>query len=76
MTVHVQEKDNHMSKPSTIEPITLRIDPACEFIGVGRSTMYKLIKEKAVDVVRFGRTTTVTVESLKRCAASKIGEAA
>lgn len=71
----MQEKDNDMSKASTIEPITLRIDNACAFIGVGRSTMYKLIKEKVVDVVHFGRTTAVTVESLKRCAASKIGEA-
>ena len=56
----------------TIEPFALRIVPASNFIGVSRSTMYKLINAKAVDVVHFGRITAVTVESLKRCVASKI----
>ena len=59
-----------------MKPIAVPIPEAARLIGVGRSTLYKLIAGKAVDVVHIGRRTLVTVASLTHCVASKTGEAA
>ncbi|KQN08663.1 hypothetical protein ASE85_16885 [Sphingobium sp. Leaf26] len=51
---------------SNVEPICLRVPDACRFIGVSRSTLYVLIADREVEVVKLGSSTLVLVESLRR----------
>jgi len=48
------------------EPITVRIPAAIRLTGIGRSKLYELIAEGALDVVKIGSSTLITVESIKR----------
>lgn len=49
-----------------VEPICLRVPDACRFIGVSRSTLYVLIADREVEVVKLGSSTLVLVDSLRR----------
>lgn len=49
-----------------IAPITVRIPAAIQMTGIGRSKLYELIAEGAIDVVKIGTATLITVESLHR----------
>ncbi len=49
-----------------ISPITVRIPTAIRMTGIGRSKLYELIAEGAIDVVKIGTSTLITVESLHR----------
>jgi len=51
---------------SKVEPICLRVPDACRFIGVSRSTLYVLIADREVEVVKLGSSTLVLVDSLRR----------
>ena len=51
---------------SKVEPICLRVLDACRFIGVSRSTLYVLIADRQVEVVKLGSSTLVLVDSLRR----------
>jgi excisionase family DNA binding protein len=46
--------------------LTVTIGTACSVSGLGPSTVWKLIKEKRLKVVRIGRRTLVTWESLRK----------
>lgn len=48
------------------EPITVRIPTAIKLTGIGRSKLYELIAEGALDVVKVGSATLITVDSIKR----------
>ena len=61
--------------PTLIEPIAIPIPQACNFIGVGRSTMYKLINTGEVETIAIGKRRLIVVESLKSLVASKTNEA-
>ena len=39
------------------EPLAVRIPEACRMIGIGRSKLYELIDEGAIEVVKLGRVT-------------------
>lgn len=39
---------------------------AAEIIGVGRSTLYRLIAEGEIDVVKLGRRTLIAQDELER----------
>lgn len=47
-----------------ITPISMRIPEACQFTGLGRSTLYLLIASNEVEVVKIGASTLVLTESL------------
>lgn len=49
-----------------VDPICLRIPDACRFIGISRSTLYLLIADREVEIVKMGSSTLVIVESLRR----------
>jgi len=51
---------------SKVDPICLRVPDACRFIGVSRSTLYLLIADRQVEVVKLGSSTLVLVDSLRR----------
>jgi excisionase family DNA binding protein len=48
-----------------IEPITLRVPDACRYIGISRSTLYVLIAEGEIEIIKLGCSTLVLTESLK-----------
>ena len=50
----------------SFEPITVRIPAAIQMTGIGRSKIYELIAEGALDVVKVGTSTLITVESIRR----------
>ena len=56
-----------------IEPITMRVPDACRFIGVSRSTLYVLIAEGEIEIVKLGCSTLVLTESLKALIAKRRG---
>lgn len=48
------------------EPLTVRIPAAVRMTGIGRSKLYELIREGAIDVVKIGSATLIPVASLHR----------
>jgi len=53
--------DSHM-----IVPISVRVATAVRMTGIGRSKLYELIQEGAIDVVKIGSATLIPVDSLQR----------
>lgn len=58
-----------------LEPLTVRIPRAIEMTGIGRSKIYELIQSGALDVVKVGRCTLVTVDSIRRLVGRRQPEA-
>lgn len=56
-----QSPESHM-----IAPISVRIAMAVRMTGIGRSKLYELIQEGAIDVVKIGSATLIPVASLHR----------
>ena len=56
-----------------IEPITMRVPEACRYIGVSRSTLYVLIADGKIEIVKLGCSTLVLTESLKALIAKRRG---
>jgi excisionase family DNA binding protein len=59
-----------------IEPISMRVPDACRYIGVSRSTLYVLIAEGEIEIVKLGCSTLVLTESLKAIIAKRRGPGA
>jgi excisionase family DNA binding protein len=59
-----------------IDPLAVPISEAANILGIGRSTLYKLLDAKELERIKIGRRSVVPVSSLKSYVASKIGEAA
>ena len=49
-----------------VEPICVRIPVAVKLTGISRSTLYELIADGEIDVVKVGRSTFIRYASLKR----------
>ena len=50
---------------AAIEPISMRIPDACRFTGISRSTLYLLIAQREVEIIKLGASTLVVTESLR-----------
>lgn len=48
-----------------IEPIAMRVPEACRYVGISRSTLYVLISQGEIEIVKLGCSTLVVTESLK-----------
>lgn len=48
------------------EPISIRIAAAVKLTGIGRSTLYEMIKAGDIETVKIGRSTFIRYASLKR----------
>ena len=46
-------------------PLSVRISDACRMTGIGRSKLYELIKDGAVDVIKVGAITLVPLSSIQ-----------
>jgi excisionase family DNA binding protein len=68
-----EQVDNRASSRDAhaIEPITMRVPDACRYIGVSRSTLYVLIAEGEIEIVKLGCSTLVLTESLKALIAQR-----
>jgi excisionase family DNA binding protein len=62
-------------EPQMTEALAVPISQAATILGIGRSTLYKLLDTKQIDRVKIGRRSVVPISSLKKFMASKIGEA-
>jgi excisionase family DNA binding protein len=51
---------------TTFEPALMKMELACRYLNVGRSKVYKLIREGKLDAVKIGKSARVTTASLKR----------
>lgn len=49
-----------------VGPISMRVNDACRYTGISRSTLYPLIAKGEVEVIKLGASTLVITESLKR----------
>ena len=48
------------------EPISVRIAVAVKLTGIGRSTLYELIKSGEIETVKIGRSTYIPYRCLKK----------
>lgn len=48
------------------EPISVRISTAVKLTGIGRSTLYELIKSGQIETVKIGRSTFIPYRCLKK----------
>ena len=60
-TEHLREQRQRQ----TIEPIVMRVPEACRYLGIGRSTLYVLIGEGEIEIVKLGSSTLVLTASLR-----------
>jgi len=58
-----------------LEPITMRVPDACRYIGISRSSLYVLIAEGEIEIVKLGCSTLVLTESLKALITKRRGQA-
>ncbi|MCJ2184812.1 helix-turn-helix domain-containing protein, partial [Novosphingobium sp. 1949] len=54
-----------------MEPLAISINETAKALGVGRSSVYALIKSGSLDAIKIGRRTLLTTESIKRLAQSR-----
>ena len=59
-----ESSDGRSSLP--LEPISVRIAMAVKLTGIGRSTLYELIKSGQLEVVKIGRSTFIPYRCLKK----------
>lgn len=57
-----------------MEPVVTSINDAAAALCLGRTSIYSLINEGKLDVVKVGRRTLVTIASIRRlvCSASEL----
>ncbi len=53
-------------EPLPTEPISVRVPMAVRLTGIGRSTLYELIKSGEIETVKIGRSTLIPYRCLKR----------
>ena len=49
-----------------MEPLATSINDAAKALGIGRTSIYELIRAERLDVFKLGRRTLVKVESVRR----------
>jgi excisionase family DNA binding protein len=67
----MRRKKQPIIRPAqVISPITVRVPQAVDMTGLSRSRIYELIKSGEIEIVKFGASTLIVVESLK-CAVNR-----
>jgi excisionase family DNA binding protein len=49
-----------------MEPLTLSVSDTARALGLGRTSIYAMIKDNRLETVKFGRRTLITSASLRR----------
>jgi excisionase family DNA binding protein len=54
-----------------MELLAISINDTAKALGIGRSSVYSLLKSGRLDAIKIGRRTLLTTESIKRLAQSR-----
>ncbi|MDT7534591.1 helix-turn-helix domain-containing protein [Sphingobium sp. SA2] len=54
-----------------MEVLAISINDTAKVLGIGRSSVYALLKSGKLDAIKIGRRTLLTTESIKRLAQSR-----
>ena len=57
-----------------MEPIAISVNGAAQVLGVGRSSIYGLLKSGRLEAIKIGRRTLLTTASINRLANGELGE--
>lgn len=49
-----------------MEPLVISINETAKALGIGRSSVYALIKSGSLDAIKIGTRTLLTTESIRR----------
>ncbi|TRD11112.1 helix-turn-helix domain-containing protein [Erythrobacter insulae] len=49
-----------------MEQLTVSVSAAAKALGLGRTTVYALIKQRKIETIKVGRRTLLTTASLRR----------
>lgn len=69
MNNHVQPElspANTAHTENLMEPLVLSINETAKALGIGRSSVYALIKSGSLDAIKIGTRTLLTTESIRR----------
>jgi len=58
-------------KETQMEILAISINDTAKALGIGRSSVYNLLKSGRLDAIKIGTRTLLTTESIKRLAQSK-----
>ena len=56
------------SNHEALNPLLIPVKEACRILNLGNTTIYKLINQKKLEVVKFGKATRITVKSINALA--------
>ena len=56
------------TKPDFLSPLLVPPKDACKLLGIGNTSLYSLIKQKRLEVVKFGKATRITMASVRALA--------
>ncbi len=57
-----------------MEPLAISVNDAAKALGVGRTTIYVLIKSKDLKTIKIGRRTLVKMDSIRLLVGSYLSE--
>lgn len=65
-TEHLRERQERyaIAPIAPIAPIAMRVPDACRYLGIGRSTLYVLIRDREVEIIKLGSSTLLLTDSL------------
>jgi excisionase family DNA binding protein len=57
-------QETHMN----MEPIAISVNSAAQTLGIGRTSVYALLKQGRLDAIKIGRRTLLTTASIRKLA--------
>lgn len=48
-----------------MKPLSVTVDQCCDLIGIGKTTFYRIAGQKKLTLIKVGRRTLVTMDSIE-----------